>query len=171
MPPTFLHNAVLNIHTRCFLILVLPAVLCVVFDFSPLCIFTWCHPIQCHLLTEISNLRSAQDNSRHRRPPIKVQLLQSSLVLWHQKANLIQPYSRQEDKLIGSKLQRNYRAHTLSSQKHWLSFRSGGCRIDRVHNFPNTFFLEPTKVVVDCHSTQYQLTKMRLRAICRKSNG
>ena len=36
--PTFLHNAVLNVHTRCFLILVLPAVLCVVLDFSPLCI-------------------------------------------------------------------------------------------------------------------------------------
>ena len=69
--------------------------------FSPLCIFKCATQSQCHLLTEISNLRSHQDNSRHRRPPIKVQLLQSNLILWYEKSKSIEPYSRQEDELFG----------------------------------------------------------------------
>ena len=58
--------------------------------------------------TEISNLRLDQDNSHHRGPPIKVQLLQSSLILWHRKSKAIQPIfkTRQFD---WTKLQLNYR--------------------------------------------------------------
>ena len=41
--------------------------------------------------TEISNLRSDQDNSHHRGPPIKVQLQQSNLILFQQKSKSLQP--------------------------------------------------------------------------------